>query len=106
LTNTTGAAVAARLTDDQPPLAPNIEMKKEAIEYVRSKLTEADKAVKFRDESVRVWRGGTNESWRLAGCNKSKSERMATADGHARISIKCRHEVELLKFILEELSKP
>jgi hypothetical protein len=76
------------------------------VEYIKAKISDAEKAVKFRDESYKTWRCGTDASWRAAGCTASKAERLKTADGHARIAIKCRKELQTLQAVLEYLEAP
>ena len=76
------------------------------VEYIKSKITEAEKALKFREDSYKLWRGGTEEAWRAAGSRASKAERVKTSDGHGRIAIKCRRELEILQSVLEHLQAP
>lgn len=59
-----------------------------------------ENAVKGRELSESVWRGGTGYSWRAAGCKLSKSERGNVADIDAKIAAKIRIEVEMFKAVL------
>lgn len=76
------------------------------VEYIKAKIVEAEKAVKFRDDSYKTWRGGTDASWREVGCFDSKEKRIRTSDSHGRIAIKCRRELETLQAVLEYLEAP
>lgn len=76
------------------------------VEYIKAKIVEVEKAVKFRDESYKTWRGGTDASWRSAGCIYPKAVRLKIADSHGRIAIKSRKELQTLQAVLEYLEAP
>lgn len=88
-----------------PPLRSSVGLGA-CVEYIKAKIIEAEKAVKFRDDSYKTWRGGTDASWRAVGCTASKAERLKTADSHGRIAIKCRKELQTLQAVLEYLEAP
>ncbi len=92
------AAPTGSLTD-QFPLTSEEEFG-ECIDFIKSEIVEAEKAVKFRDDSYKTWRGGTDNSWRQAGCYESKAARIKTSDGHGRMAIKCRKRLKLLQSTL------
>ncbi len=73
------------------------------IEFIQSKLTDAEKTLKAREEMERVWRGGTDASWKAAGCRLTKAQRLKDAAMHGRIAVKNRTEVEMFKAVLNEL---
>jgi hypothetical protein len=74
-------------------------------EYIKTKIAEVEKEVKFRDDSYKTWREGTDASWRAAGCHDSKAVRLDQSDRHGRITIKCRRELQILQAVLENLQK-
>lgn len=73
------------------------------VVFIKAKIAEAEQAVKFRDESHKTWRGGTDASWRSAGCMFNVRARQEIARSHARIAIKCRRELQTLRSVLEHL---
>ncbi len=76
----------------------------ECIDFIKAEIVEAEKSVKFRDDSYKTWRGGTDNSWRQAGCYETKAARIKTSDGHGRMAIKCRKKLKLLQSTLAILT--
>lgn len=85
------------------------------IEFAKLKVSEAQKSVAIREEMVKAWRGGTNESWKQAcamhpltdGKQLSRKDRIKESETHARIAIKLRRELKIFSEIvlrLEELA--
>jgi hypothetical protein len=77
-----------------------------AVEFVKGKLADVEKALKFREESEKVWRGGTDKSWRAVGCKMTKQQRLEVSARHGQIAAKCRREVEMFKEVLARLQAP
>jgi hypothetical protein len=85
----------------------------QVLEFISSKLKDAESRLKTREAMEMVWRGGTNATWAAAaalhpstaGKSLSKRERLKQADTHARIAVKLKHEVEMFKAALELVSK-
>jgi len=63
--------------------------------WLRVKLDEAKHSLKCREDMQKTWAGGTDASWRAAGCRDSKATRLAHSASHGRIAVKCRREVEM-----------
>ena len=78
-------------------------MNSELIAFIESEKKYAESCVKFREDSVKCWRGGTDESWKAVGCRKTKAQRLETAAIHGRIAIKMRRRVELFDGVLDVL---
>ena len=78
--------------------------KTKIIEFIKAKLATAKASLKAREQMERIWRGGTDASWRAVGCPDSKAGRIKTADIHGRIAVKCRREVKMFKAVLEALN--
>jgi hypothetical protein len=76
------------------------------VEFVKGKLADAEKSLKFREESEKVWREGTDKSWRAVGCKMTKQQRLEVSACHGRIAVKCRREVEMFKEVLARLQAP
>lgn len=76
----------------------------EMIEFVKKEKARAEHELKFREDSVRIWSGGTDKSWKAVGCNMTKKQHLGTSAIHARISIKCRSRVEILEEIIDYLT--
>ncbi len=78
-------------------------------QWLADKLKLAEEALRAREQAVEVWKSGTNESWAAAarmhpstaGKPMSKAERMTAAARASRIAIKCRHDVEMIKAIID-----
>jgi hypothetical protein len=73
------------------------------VYFIKIKIIHAEKAVQFREDAVKCWQGGTDKSWRAAGCPNSKETRMKIAESHARIAVKSRQELEMFKAVLKQL---
>jgi hypothetical protein len=67
------------------------------------KLHEAKSALKAREQMEATWRGGTDESWRAAGCKMNKEARLKESETHGRIAVKCRHEVEMFEATIKAI---
>lgn len=76
------------------------------IEFIKGKLAEAEHKLKLRQESEKVWRSGTDKSWRKAGSRMTREERLRVAAMDARIAIKNRKEVEMFRDVLNQLENP
>jgi len=70
------------------------------LAFLRSKLAESQKALRAREQSAKVWRTGDEKTWKAAGCKLTKAQRIKEADAQARISIKCRREVDLFQAVI------
>lgn len=77
----------------------------EIAAFLRGKLADAEAGLKFRVDSEKCWRGGTDKSWREVGCRQSKAERTKTAESHGRIAVKMRREVEMFKAVIAKIEK-
>lgn len=77
--------------------------KAKMIEFIEGKLIEAFASLKAREEMESVWRGGTDESWRKAGCRLTKAQRLKDSAMHERIAVKLRREVELFRAVRDSL---
>ena len=67
------------------------------------KLHEAKSALKAREQMEATWRGGTDESWRAAGCKMNKAARLKESETHGRIAVKCRREVEMFEATIKAI---
>lgn len=82
--------------------------------WLSEKITEAERAVKAREESAATWRTGTNAEWNAAaeihpstaGRTSKKSERLIVAEREERIAAKLRRDLAMLKAIAAALSQP
>lgn len=83
----------------------------ELLPWLRHKITEAESALRFREQAEEVFRSGTDESWEQAanmhpstrGKSMSKADRLRASQSHGRIAEKCRHEVAMFKSVLSHL---
>lgn len=83
------------------------------LEWLRGKITDAEKAVRAREQAVSTFRSGTDESWAAAaefhpltsGRPMSKKQRAEAAASNERIAVKCRLEVEMFNAVYAALSK-
>lgn len=91
---------------DAPPAVACSDLLGACVEYIKAEIVKAEQDVKFRDDSYKTWRSGTDASWREVGCFDSKEKRLKTSDGHGRIAIKCRRKLEILKAVLAYLQAP
>ena len=90
---------------DSPAARPVVACS-DLLGWLGDKLKDAEKSLKCREEMAFTWRGGTDKSWNAAGCKLTKSQRLAQADTHSRIAVKCRREVSMFKAVIERLSHP
>lgn len=67
--------------------------------FIDQKIRETEVSLRAREDMEKCWRGGTDASWRAAGCKKSKAERLKDADTHSRIAAKIRGELEMFKSV-------
>lgn len=74
-------------------------------EFVKSLIKDKELTIKKREAMEEVWGSGTDASWRHVGCFKSKSERLKDSAMHGRIASKNRHELKMLKSVLERLKQ-
>jgi hypothetical protein len=70
--------------------------------WLREKVTEAEKALRSREQMEESWRTGSEKDWKAAArmsASKTiaKADRFKEAAKHARIAVKCRHELEMAK---------
>lgn len=75
----------------------------ELIAFIESKLADAERSVKARQQARETWAGGKEKDWRSVGCHLNKKQRLAVSTKEARIEIKCLREVELFKAVLDQL---
>lgn len=75
----------------------------ELIAFIESKLADAERSVKARQQARETWAGGNEKDWRKVGCRLNKKQRLAVSATQARIEIKCLREVELFKAVLDRL---
>jgi len=88
------------------PALPPVRLLGADVEFVKGKLADAEKSLKFREESETVWREGTDKSWRAVGCKMTKQQRLEVSSRHGRIAVKCRCEVKMYKEVLARLQAP
>lgn len=79
-------------------------MKTELLEWLNAQLSKAENALAAREQARETWRGGSSQSWKLAGCRLNKSQRLRVAEKEDRISIKCRRDVEMFKVVIAIVS--
>lgn len=84
----------------------------ELIPWLRSKLSEAEKAVRAREQARESWSSGTNKEWEASAklhpdtANKppiKRAERMAISAAQGRIAEKCRRDVVMFKATIATL---
>lgn len=80
----------------------------EILDWLQGQLEQAEKELRARVESERVWRTGSNAMWNetakaIGHKPMSKKERLKMAEMESRIVKKCRHSVDMLKRIIAEL---
>jgi hypothetical protein len=83
---------------------PNMMNRADLLEWLRGKITEAEKALRAREEMERVWQCGSDEEWaRVAALHPStagkpikKADRLREAELQGRIAAKCRIDLEML----------
>lgn len=75
----------------------NLNPKEEVIEWLREQLSNAETALKCREDMQKAWAGGTSQSWRAVGCKKTKAQRLEESETQKRIAVKARRDVEMFK---------
>ncbi len=84
--------------------------KSDLLKFLGEQLAKAEQSVRAREQMEQTSRGGTDESWRkvakmCGGPFLNKSKRLEMAERDKRIGNKNRHEVEMFKAVIAELSK-
>ena len=82
--------------------------------WLRGKLTEAEVAVRAREQMADTWRHGSDEMWKAAaelhpstsGKALDRPARLTEAKKHARIAGKLRRDVGMYRATLAALSPP
>lgn len=79
------------------------------LEWLRRKLADAEKSLRYREESEQIWRDKHEESWKAAARMKGdevipKKERLKLAKSENRIAKKCRVEVENYRAVIAILT--
>lgn len=80
-------------------------------QWLQSKLADAEKSLRCREEGESAWRNGTDEEWKTVakmhgGAFLNQAARNMKANTEARIAAKCRNEVEMFKAVIAALSTP
>lgn len=83
----------------------------ELLGWLREQLGKATYSLEARELAENTWRSGDDESWKrvaklCGGKEASKSERLANAEREARIAVKYRRDVAMLRAAIEILSHP
>jgi len=81
------------------------------IAWLVSKLTDAERALKCREQEAVTWREGTDAQWDAAasmhpstkGKSLKRAARLVEADRNAKIAIKMRRDVEMYQAVLSFL---
>lgn len=76
------------------------------VEFIEDKLADAEKSLQAREEMERVWRSGTDESWRAVGCKLGRIARLHESATHSVIAGRKRYEIEMYKKVIEALKAP
>ena len=95
-------------------LSPKVAGQPDLVGWLRGKVSDAEKALKTREDMAALWRTGTNAEWAAAGAmhpstagrTLRKAARLKEADMHGRIAAKLRHEVTMFRAALAALSPP
>jgi hypothetical protein len=83
--------------------------------WLRSKLTEAENALRAREQGAIIFAQGDDASWASAArmhpstANRSpltKAERFTLKKRELRIAEKCRVDVEMLKELIQRIENP
>lgn len=77
----------------------------DVMHWLNEQLAKAEQSVKAREQSHQSWAGGTTESWREVGCRMTKAQRLKESAAQGRIAVKCRRDVEMLKAVIQKLSR-
>jgi hypothetical protein len=83
----------------------------ELLDWLRVKLSDAEAALKAREEMARTWRHGSDEAWeaaaamhpKTAGKALKRAARLTEAKKHARIATWCRRDVAMFRATLAAL---
>lgn len=87
----------------------------ELVAWLQVKLSEAEKALRAREQMEQSWRTDTNAEWEAAAKlhpdiakepPKTKAERLEISAAQGRIAEKCRHDVAMLKALLDLTKEP
>ena len=79
------------------------------VDWLHIKITDAEKALKFREDGAASWRSGTNAEWNAAaamhpsttGRHISKKDRLKLAAIDDRVAVKLRHELLMFRATLD-----
>ncbi len=97
-------------SDSQPPVCARRVASSESlgalVEFVEDKRADAKKDLTAREQMEASWRGGTDESWRAAGCKLSRTARLHESAVQGRIADRKRYEVEMFSKVIESLKAP
>lgn len=72
--------------------------------WLRKQLAKFELTLKCRLDMAESWRGGTDKSWREAGCYMTKAQRIKESEKHARIADRCRLDVEMCRAVIAALT--
>lgn len=72
----------------------------EIVNWLHEKLSEAEAALSARKQMASTWQGGTDSTWKAAGCRMNKSQRQREADMQNRIAEKCERDVQMFKAVI------
>lgn len=80
-------------------------------EFIRVKIVQTEKAILAREQSLKVFRSGTDETWAMAAelhysSPMTKSKRRAAANCEARIIHNLCLERDMFRAVLNELLDP
>ena len=86
----------------------------ELLDWLRAKVTEAEKAVATREQMAETWRRGTDAEWiaaaglhpSTAGKSLGKASRKKEATMHDRIAIRMRRDLAMLRLALQHAQGP
>lgn len=83
------------------------------LEWLRGKLTDAEKTLAAREQAATTWKGGTNASWAAAARMHpstasepplTKAARVEIATREERIATRCRYDVLMFRSAISALS--
>lgn len=92
-------------TSETPPVASS-DLLGACVDFIKTKINEAEQTLKRREEMQAVWAGGTNETWKAVGCKKPKADRLKESVMHGRIAVRNREELQMFKNVLMQLQAP
>ena len=67
------------------------------LEWLRVKLSDAEKSLAARREMEITWRGGDDRIWQAVGCKLSRGQRLYESEAQGRLAKKCQRDVEMFK---------